>query len=204
MYLYISHLNRHILSDNIEKVEEEELTNVPPPSRGFLTNSPLPGPTRWQIPDKSRGGGGDGHAWNWLLKPLSLISFEANFSFFSLAESPSHDLQITAYKLIMVCSCTMSSNCVWLWHLAANNILLMRKRTHAFLLVWKWQIALLSEDIHVDQMIKQLLFNSVITKYRDLSLSSLWTDPPPLRKNQRRGVCDSPSLIVYGNNFTLK
>ena len=40
-----SHLNRHILSDNIEKVEEEELTNVPPPSRGFLTNSPLPGPT---------------------------------------------------------------------------------------------------------------------------------------------------------------
>ena len=43
----LSHLNRHILSDNIEKVEEEEeLTNVPPPSRGFLTNSPLPGPTR--------------------------------------------------------------------------------------------------------------------------------------------------------------
>ena len=105
---------------------------------------------------------------------------------------------------IMVSSCTMSSNCVWLWHLAANNILLIRKRTHAFLLVWKWQIALLSEDIHVDQMIKQLLFNSVITKYRDLSLSSLWTDPPPIRKNQRRGVCDSPSLIVNGNNFTLK
>ena len=44
------------------------------------------------------GAGGDGHAWNWLLKPLSLISFEANFSFFSLAESPPHDLQITAYK----------------------------------------------------------------------------------------------------------
>ena len=47
--LYVSihsHLNRHILSDNVEKVEEEELTNVPPPSRGFLTNSPLPGPTR--------------------------------------------------------------------------------------------------------------------------------------------------------------
>ena len=42
----LSHLNRHISSDNIEKVEEEELTNVQPPSRGFLTNSPLPGPTR--------------------------------------------------------------------------------------------------------------------------------------------------------------
>ena len=29
------------------------------------------------------------------------------------------------------------------------------------------------QDIHVNQMIKQLLFNSVITKYHDLSLSSL-------------------------------
>ena len=26
------------------------------------------------------------------------LSFEANFSFFSLADSPPHDLQITAYK----------------------------------------------------------------------------------------------------------
>ena len=47
----------------------------------------------------------------------------------------------------MVCSCTMSSNCVWLCHLAANNILLMCKRTHAFLLAGKWQIASLPEDI---------------------------------------------------------
>ena len=32
---------------------------------------------------------------------------------------------------------------------------------------------------------------------------SLCADPPspPLRKNRRRGACDSPSLIVYGNNF---
>ena len=28
----------------------------------------------------------------------ALLSFEANFSFFSLAESPPRDLQITAYK----------------------------------------------------------------------------------------------------------
>ena len=35
------------------------------------------------------------------------------FSFFSLAESPPCDLQITAYK-IMVCSCAMPSNCVLL------------------------------------------------------------------------------------------
>ena len=64
--------------------------------------------------------------------------------------------------------------------LAANNILLMRKWNHAFLLLaialaWKWQIASLPEDIHWknklgDRMIKQLL-NSVIAKYRDLSLS---------------------------------
>ena len=29
----------------------EELTNAPPQGRGFLTNSPPPGPTRSQIPD---------------------------------------------------------------------------------------------------------------------------------------------------------
>ena len=42
------------------------------------------------------------------------LSFKANFSFFSLAKSPPRDLQITAYKIIMVCSCAMLSNCVWL------------------------------------------------------------------------------------------
>ena len=64
--------------------------------------------------------------------------------------------------------------------LAANNILRMRKANRAFLLLaivlaWKWQIASLPEDIHLknklgDRMIKQLL-NSVIAKYRDLSVS---------------------------------
>ena len=87
----------------------------------------------------------------------------------------------------MVCSCATLSNCVWLWCLAANNILLIHKRTHAFLLAWKWQIALLPKDIHVDQMIKQLL-NSVIAKYRDLSLSTMCTEPPPFRKNWRRST----------------
>ena len=37
-----------------------------------------------------------------------------HFSFFSVAESPPCDLQITTYKLIMVCSCKMPSNPVWL------------------------------------------------------------------------------------------
>ena len=69
LYVYIhSYLNRHILSDILKKEQcqslPEELTNAPPPSRGFLIISPLPGPTRWQIPDKCPGG--DGHAWNWL------------------------------------------------------------------------------------------------------------------------------------------
>ena len=27
--------------------------------------------------------------------------------------------------------------------------------------------------------------------------------PPPLKKGRRRGICDSPSLIVYGNNFAI-
>ena len=50
------------LSDILKKEQcqslPEELTNVPPLSSGFLTNSPLPGPTRLQIPDKSPGGMG--------------------------------------------------------------------------------------------------------------------------------------------------
>ena len=66
--------------------------------------------------------------------------------------------------------------------LAANNILLMRKGNRAFLdlllaiaLAWKWQIAWLPKDIYYkyklgDRMIKQSL-NSVIAKYRDLSVS---------------------------------
>ena len=27
---------------------------------------------------------------------------------------------------------------------------------------------------------------------------------PPLKKSRRRGVCDSPSLIVYGDNLGTK
>ena len=64
--------------------------------------------------------------------------------------------------------------------LAANNILHMRKGNRAFLLLaialaWKRQMASLPEDIQQknklgDRMKKQLL-NSVIAKYRDLSVS---------------------------------
>lgn len=68
----------------------------------------------------------------------TIISFDANSSSFSLVESPPCDQQITVYK-IMVCSRTISSNCVWL---QINNILLMRKWNHTFHLlaiaiVWK-------------------------------------------------------------------
>ena len=56
------------------------------------------------------------------------ISFKANFSFFSLAESPPPDLQITAYKngLLM---CNTIQLC-----LAAKN-LLMHKGNRTFLLL---------------------------------------------------------------------
>ena len=63
MYLYIlsSYLNTGTFLSDILKKEQcqsllEEPTNAPPPSRGFLTNSPLPRPTRWQISDKCPGG----------------------------------------------------------------------------------------------------------------------------------------------------
>ena len=32
---------------------------------------------------------------------------------------------------------------------------------------------------------------------------SLCTDLPPLRKNRRRGICDSLSLIVYGDHVIV-
>ena len=83
---------------------------------------------------------------------------------------------------VMVCSCAMSSNCVWLKCLAANNFLLMRKRHHAFLilllaitLAWKMAESFASRRYSLknklgDVMIKQLL-NSAMAKYRDLSVS---------------------------------
>ena len=71
---------------------------------------------------------------------------------------------------IMVCSCAMSSNCVWLWRLAATNILLMRK--------WNQRFSPSCDRCCVknklgDRMIKQLL-DSLIAKYRDLSESRRW------------------------------
>ena len=115
-----------------------------------------------------------------------LLSFDANFSSFSLAESPPRDLQITAD--IMVCSCAMSSNCVWFKCMVTNNILLMRKWSHAFLLpviarAWKWQIAsnpwvhLLKNKLG-DRMIKHLL-NSVIKKTWFFSASQINCLPQP-------------------------
>ena len=63
--------------------------------------------------------------------PLYILSFEANFSFFSLAESPPHDLQITTHKIN---NGLLMRNAVQLC-LAANNILHMRKGNRAFLLL---------------------------------------------------------------------
>ena len=82
----------------------------------------------------------------------------------------------------MVCSCAMSSNCVWLKCLAANNFPLMRKRHYSFLilllaiaLAWKMAESFASRRYSLknklgDRVIKQFL-NSVIAKYRDLSVS---------------------------------
>ena len=79
----------------------------------------------------------------------------------------------------MVCSCVIPSKSAF----AANNILLMRNSNHARSCgrsCVKWQIAIALPRVYRfhpkienklgDQMIKQLL-NSVIAKYRDLSVS---------------------------------
>ena len=79
----------------------------------------------------------------------------------------------------MVCSCAMSSNCVWLKCLAANNILLKRKWNHDFLLlgialVWKMVERFVSRRYSLknklgDRMIKQYR-TRVIAKYSQTSL----------------------------------
>ena len=60
-----------------------------------------------------------------------ILSFKANFSFFSLVESPPRDLQITAYKIN---NGLLMRNAIQLC-LAANNILHMCKGNRAFLLL---------------------------------------------------------------------
>ena len=61
------------------------------------------------------------------IKKVSVLSFDAFFSFFSLAKSPTYDLQITSCKnKIMICSCTLLSDSGF----AANNFLLMRSFVH--------------------------------------------------------------------------
>ena len=70
-------------------------------------------------------------------------------------------------------------NVVFQLCLAANNILLMRKRNYAFLLLaiafaWKWQMASslwvysLKRNSHSND---KTILNSTIAKYRDLSVS---------------------------------
>ena len=68
-----------------------------------------------------------------LKRKKKTLSFDENCCSFSCREPttwPANNCQ-----QIMVCSCKMSSYCVWLTCLAANNILLMRKWNHAFLLL---------------------------------------------------------------------
>ena len=80
--------------------------------------------------------------WKTFLLIMSFIIC-CNFFSFSSSESSPRDLQITATNNVLLMH-TVIQLC--LACLAANKILLMRERNHAFLLVaialeWKWQIA---------------------------------------------------------------
>ena len=101
--------------------------------------------------------------------PIIINYHSMHFSSYSLAENKPRDLQIAAYRImVMVLSCHGQYRPTF----AADYILLMRNWYHA--LVWKWQIAYLSfpkilmKNKLGERMIKQL-FNSVIAKYCDLS-----------------------------------
>ena len=75
---------------------------------------------------------------------------------------------------IMVCSCSMLSNCVWLQIIycpCVKETTLFSPSYLAVALALKWQIAsLIFQRAIWDQTIKQLL-NSVIAKYSDLLVS---------------------------------
>ena len=110
---------------------------------------------------------------------INVIIIRYKFFFLCIGRTPTtwpgnNSLQI------MVCSCAMSPIVFGFKCLAESNILLTRKRNHAFLLL---AIALSSrmadrfasrryllKNKLGDRMIKQLL-NSVIAKYRDFSVS---------------------------------
>ena len=115
--LYVSihsYLNRHIFKWYIEKgvmsITSRRIDKIaPPPSRGFLTNSPLPGLTRWQIPDKSpRGMGTLGIDW------AIIIIIWSKFLFLFIGQEPTMWPANNCLQ-IMVCSCAMLSTCVWNW-----------------------------------------------------------------------------------------
>ena len=95
-----------------------------------------------------------------------ILSFDADCSSFSLAESH----HVTCKKLPTNNGLPMHN--VLQLCFAANNILLMRKRNHAFIFLANYRSSVKMEHHFKlgDRMIKQLL-NSIITKYRDLLVS---------------------------------
>ena len=80
---------------------------------------------------------------------LNNIIIQYKLFFLFTGRNPPSDVQITAYKIIMVYSCAMSSNCVWLQIILCPHVneptLFSSLRS---LLRENWQIALLPEDIH--------------------------------------------------------
>ena len=170
-----------ITSRRIDKcpTPKQRFSDYFPTARTYkMTNS-------WQIPR------GDGHARNWL---SNYHHFKQIFFLFIGLEPtmwPANN-----YRQIMVCSCATLSNCVWLWCWLQIIFCSYVEKKPRFSPCVKMTDCFASQGYMRWSKLKWLL-NSVIAKYCDLSLSSLWTDPPPLSKNWRRGICDSPSLIIY-------
>ena len=108
---------------------------------------------------------------------------------------------------MMVCSCAMSSNCVWL-----QIIFCSCKRNHAFLLLvialaWKCRLLhfpkIFIKNKLGNQMIKQFL-NSVIAKYHDLSVSkpkavanNIFAQPRLIIVNKRLPVLHKTFVLNY-------
>ena len=108
------------------------------------------------------------HSWNNYIVNYHLMQF-----FFLFIGREATTWPANNCLQIVVCSCTVSPNCVWL------QIILCWWCVNAIALAWKWQITnlfmyqrySLRKQTH-DRMIKTIIIiNSVIAKYSDLSVS---------------------------------
>ena len=151
----------------------------------------------------------------WVNKHL-LLSFEANVFLF-IGQEPT-TWPATNCLQIMVCSCTMPSNCIWLQIIFCSCVKetvlfsILRSLLHENGRSLRFPRIFIKKNKLGDWMIKQLL-NSVIAKYHDLSVSSrsitclsLWLRQiiDLLATDKSRYFAQPRPIIVHYSTITCK